>query len=40
MKQIYEVTPKNSFFEFSLWLVFSLYFFFVTFQVVKEYDFE
>ena len=39
MKQIYEVTPKNSFFEFSLWLVFSLYFVFVTFQVVKEYDF-
>ena len=39
MKQIYEVRPKNSFFEFSLWLVFSLYFVFVTFQVVKEYDF-
>lgn len=39
MKQIYEVRPKNSFFKFSLWLVFSLYFVFVTFQVVKEYDF-
>lgn len=40
MKQIYEVRPKNSFFKFSLWLVFSLYFVFVTFQVVKEYDCE
>ena len=39
MKQIYEVRPINSFFKFSLWLVFSLYFVFVTFQVVKEYDF-
>ena len=39
MKQIYEVRPKNSFLKFSLWLVFSLYFVFVTFQVVKECDF-